>query len=240
MPKKNKNLLIIALIPARSGSVGVKDKNIRKINGKPLIYYTIKSAKKSKYIDRIIVSTDSEKYIKISKKYGAETPFLRPKKIARAKVLDYPVMEHALKSLGLFKSSSNVILVFLRPTMPLRSYKDIDSGIKFMLKNNADCIRSVRKSPYSPYWTLRINKKKLIPFMREVGKYQKGHRRQDLPETYICDGYIDAIKVNTLFKLKTFPPKNIFAFKSLTKEYVDIDTEEDFKKAEMILNNKND
>ena len=120
---------VIALIPARGGSKSIKKKNIKLLNGKPLIFYTIKAAQKSKLIDRIIVSTDDKKIKKVAIRYGAEVPFMRPKKISGDNVLDYPVMEHAIKKLNLNNKKDNV-LVFLRPTMPLRTHRDIDLGIK--------------------------------------------------------------------------------------------------------------
>lgn len=236
LKKKTKKPLVIALIPARSGSKGVKNKNIKILNGKHLIYYTISAAKKSKLINRIIVTTDSKKIKKISEMYGAEVPFLRPKKISGDRTLDYPVIEHASKNLGFFNKHSNVIIIFLRPTMPFRSHKDIDKGIKLMLKNNKiTCLRSVRETLYPPQWTYKLFKGKLKPFLPQVKKYQSNHRRQDLPKTYQCDGYIDAIHSRTLFKKKKFPVKNIYIVKSITKKYVDIDTIEDFQKAQFLM-----
>lgn len=230
---------IIALIPARSGSKGVKNKNIKKINNRPLIYYSIKAAQKSKFIDRIIVSTDSKKIANIANKLGAETPFLRPKNISKDKTLDYPVIEHFLKEMGYFNARHNVIIVFLRPTMPLRSHKDIDKGLDLMLKNkNIGCVRSVRESTYPPFWQLKIKNNIIRPFIKEVGKFQVNHRRQDLPKTYVCDGYIDAIRSNIVFSQKKFPAGKVYAVKSITKEYVDIDTYYDFKKAKELLKKK--
>ena len=235
---KNEKKKIIALIPARGGSKSIKNKNLALLNGKPLIQYAISSAKKSKYINRIIVSTDSNKIKSTALKLGAEVPFLRPKKISGDTTLDYPVMEHMIKSLKLEgKKFKNYILVFLRPTQPLRTFKDIDKVIKeFFFNKKINCVRSVRKSIYPPFWMKKIDKQKNIkPLMNNL-YFRKHFRRQDLPETFMCDGYCDAIKIGYLLKEKKFPPKKIKAVKSFTKDFVDIDDKEDLDIASALLN----
>ena len=228
---------VIALIPARGGSKSVKKKNIRLVNGKPLIYYTIKAAKKSKLIDRVIVSTDDKRIKSVAIKYGAEVPFIRPKKLSQDHVLDYPVILHAIKKLKLNSNKQkNDILVFLRPTMPLRSYKDIDVGIKEILKKkNVKCIRSVREATYPPFWIKRLDKNKYLRPLVNKTVFKKTMRRQDLPKTYICDGYVDAIKINYLLEEKRYPPRKIKTIYSKTKYFVDVDNEEDLDIAGALL-----
>ena len=230
---------VIALIPARGGSKSIKKKNIKLLNGKPLIFYTIKAAQKSKLIDRIIVSTDDKKIKKVAIKYGAEVPFMRPKKLSGDNVLDYPVMEHAIKKLNLNNKKDNV-LVFLRPTMPLRTHRDIDLGIKTMLyKKNIKCIRSIRKSLYPPYLIRKLDKNNYIkPLVNKTIFKKATVRRQDLPQTYICDGYVDAIKINYLIKEKKFPPNKIKPVYSETKYFVDIDNKEDMDMAKILMKYK--
>ena len=229
---------VIALIPARGGSKGIKNKNIKLLNGKPLIYYTIKAAKKSKLIDRVIVSTDNKRIKSIAIKYGAEVPFIRPKKLSQDRTLDYPVILHAVKKLNLnFSKKKNDILVFLRPTMPLRNYKDIDLGIKEMItKKNVKCIRSIRESTYPPFWIKRLDKNKYLKPLVNKTVFKKTMRRQDLPKTYICDGYVDAIKVSYLLKEKRYPPRKIKTIYSKTKYFVDVDNEKDLDIAGALLN----
>ena len=228
---------VIALIPARGGSKGIKNKNIKLLNGKPLIYYTIMAAKKSKLIDRIIVSTDDKRIKSVAIKYGAEVPFIRPKKLSQDHVLDYPVILHAIKKLKLNSSKQqNDILVFLRPTMPLRNYKDIDAGIKKILKKkNVKCIRSVREATYPPFWIKRLDKNKYLRPLVNKTVFKKTMRRQDLPKTYICDGYVDAIKISYLLQEKRYPPRKIKTIYSKTKYFVDVDNEEDLDIAGALL-----
>ena len=230
---------VIALIPARGGSKSIKKKNIKLLNGKPLIYYTIMAARKSKFIDRIIVSTDDKKIRSIAIKYGAEAPFIRPKKLAQDHILDYPVILHAIKKLKLnLNQKENDILVFLRPTMPLRSYKDIDAGIReILIKKNVKCVRSIRKASYPPYWVKRLDQNKYLKPLINKMIFKKAIRRQDLPATYICDGYVDAIKINYLMKEKKYPPQKIKSVYSKTKHFVDIDDNRDWDIAEVLLKN---
>ena len=125
---------IVAIIPARSGSKSIKDKNIIPYKGKPLIYHSIKTALKSKYINRVIVSTDSNKYKKISMKFGAEVPFLRPKKYSSDNSIDYDYILHASKFLIKNKYYPDMIIL-LRPSTPNRTTQIVDKGIKFFIRN---------------------------------------------------------------------------------------------------------
>ena len=126
---------IISVIPARSGSKGVPDKNIKLLAGKPLIAYSIAAAKKSKLINKIIVSTDSKKYANIAKKYGAEAPFLRPAELAGGKSTDYDWVNHLLNWLATNEDNNPEYLVHLRPTTPLRDPEIIDNAIEELINN---------------------------------------------------------------------------------------------------------
>ncbi len=234
MKRKSK---VIAIIPARGGSKTIKYKNLALINGKPLVYYSIKSAIKSKLVDRVIVSTDNKRIKSVALKYGAEVPFLRPKNLSGDKVLDYPVINHVLKKLKLNTiKNKDTIIIYLRPTQPLRSSKDIDKVINFLIKkNNVDCVRSIRKAIYPPFWMKKlVDKKFLLPLINNKN-FIKTARRQDLPDAYICDGYVDAIKIGSLIKHKQFPPKKCHAIMSNSKYFIDIDNKVDLDLANMIL-----
>ena len=125
---------IISVIPARGGSKGIKNKNIVKINSKPLIYFSIKQSLKTKLIQRTIVSTDSKKIAKISRQYGAEVPFLRPKSISNDAAKDYSFFSHLIK----IKKNENYtpdLIVQLRPTQPFRSIKLLQKAIELMIKD---------------------------------------------------------------------------------------------------------
>ena len=146
-PKKK----ILAIIPARLNSKSIKNKNISPYKGKPLIYYSIKTALKSKLIDKVIVSTDSKKYQKISKSFGAEAPFLRPKRFSTDTALDYNYILHATK----FMIKNNYhpdLVVLLRPTTPNRETNIVDKGIRFFIKSykSYDSMRSVSEFNQPP------------------------------------------------------------------------------------------
>ncbi len=155
---------VVAIIPARSGSKGVPGKNIKKMNGKPLISYTIEASLKANLINRTIVSTDDNNIAHVSKYFGAEVPFIRPAALAKDHVLDYPVINHALDYLINIEGSIPEIIVYLRPTMPTRTSHEIDEVVKLLLqKEETDCIRTTRPAPYPPFWMKKINIMKIHP-----------------------------------------------------------------------------
>ena len=143
---------ILAIIPARAGSKSVPHKNIRMIGGKPMLAHSINHAKASNYINRVIVSTDSEAYADIAREYGAEVPFIRPEEYATDTALDYDVFLHALTWLKEQEGYEADIVVQLRPTYPIRDVKDIDNMIQLLLDcPNADSVRSMAKATEIPY-----------------------------------------------------------------------------------------
>ena len=220
---------VVALIPARSGSVGLKNKNIKIFNGKPLIYYAIKSAKQSKLINNIIVSSDSKKILDISKKYGATT-FLRPKKYATSKSTDLDVIKNLIENL----KKKIDILVFLRPTNPFRTGKDIDSCINKIFKGNFSSIRSISDCTYPPYWLKKTERKYLKNLY--PNKFSE-MRRQDLPLVHMANGAIEVIGSNVLSKLKSRCGNKVgYYYMSKICAY-DIDDYIDFKISEYLFKN---
>jgi len=149
----NKDKLIFALIPARSGSKGIKDKNIIDFKGKPLFVHSIIQGIESQYIDEVYVSTDSEKYAEIAKSYGAKVPFLRPLEISGDNSTDFEVFDHFVSFLINNKYTLPDILVHLRPTYPTRKVNDLDDAIQLFLRHfdAADSLRSVIKAKQTPY-----------------------------------------------------------------------------------------
>ncbi len=125
---------VLAIIPARGNSKSIKNKNIKLLFGKPLIYYSINIAKRSKLINRVIVSSDSKRIINIAKKYGAEAPFVRPKKLSEDNSKDYGLFLHCLEWLKKNENYVPDLIVHLRPTYPIRSVRIINRAIKFALK----------------------------------------------------------------------------------------------------------
>ena len=224
--------MIVGLIPARGGSKGIPRKNIKLLNGKPLIWYTIQASLNSKFIDRTIVSTDDAEIAKISKDCGAEVPFLRPASLAKDDVLDFPVIEHSIQFL-LNNVSRPKIIVYLRPTMPFRDSTEIDKVINLLLKKeNVDGVQTTRPVPYSPYWMKKVNRNgDLEPYDEHIIPFSKS-RRQDLPKVVMCDGYVDAVRSDAILSQNKFPPDKTYSFFRDDKPYIDIDNMNDWNYCE--------
>ncbi len=227
---------ILAIIPARSGSKGIKNKNIKLFNKKPLLAWSIIQAKESNYINRIIVSTDDKEYANIANSYGAETPFLRPTTISQDLSTDLEFIQHCLNWL---KSNENYypdIIVQLRPTYPTRKVDIIDKTIGIFIDNynNYDSLRTVIPFEKSPYKMYKKKNNLLIPLFKSVSGIVEPYNkcRQELPDSYLHNGYIDIIKSDTVINKKSVTGDKIYAFVMSENEYNDIDTENDWYKAE--------
>lgn len=220
----------LALIPARSGSKGIPDKNIRAFCGRPLIYYAISEAKKSKYLDRIVVSTDSPKYAAIAKKYGAEVPFLRPKRLAGDKSGIIDTVVDVLNKLKTKENYEPDYLVLLQTTSPLRKASDIDECIEKMLETKSDGAMTFTSTEQLLY-KIEKNRAKLL-FNKNWIKYTN---RQSLPSTYKINGPAVVIgSVRKLLKKKSFLVGKIAPFVMEKWRSPDLDNEEDFLLAEML------
>lgn len=227
-----KNKKILAIIPARGGSKGIPRKNIRLLAGKPLITFTIKTALKSRYLDRVVVSTEDEEIAKISKKYGAEI-VERPQKLATDKAETIDVIFHTLEYLKTEGYEPNII-VLLQPTSPLRTTNDIDKAIELFLKNKCESVISICESEHSPYWLFKREKKYLKSIF---GLRYLKHRRQDLSKVYIPNGAIFITTPKVLNKYKNFYCKRILPYIMPTERSVDIDNETQFRLAELLMKN---
>jgi len=181
----------IALIPARSGSKRIKDKNTLRLNGHPLMAYTIRSAIDSKIFDRVICVTDSLKYLKIAKKYGAEVPYLRPKEISGDKSPDIKWVKWMMKKLN--KNNKYDIFSILRPTNPLRDEKVIKRAYKkFFQKKNCDSLRAVDLCKQHPFKMWKLKGKYMVPLIKSQKKIPF-HSRQyaQLPKIYTQNASIE-------------------------------------------------
>lgn len=182
---------IISLIPARGGSKGIPYKNIKNLAGKPLIYYTINAAKKSRYIDEVLVSTDDEKIAKVAESYGAIVPELRPKEISKDNSSTLDVVLYAIRSFPQFTGADTLIL--LQPTQPLRTEEDIDKSIESFYQNGKKSLVSISEVDDHPilmrYLCEDNSVKKLFNTRSDI-------RRQDMEKIYRVNGaiYINGIK----------------------------------------------
>lgn len=223
---------VLAIIPARGGSKGVPRKNIKDLCGKPLIAWTIDEAIKSKYIDRLVVSTEDEEIANISRKYGAEVPFLRPIELAQD---DTPGVEVLLYCINWLKYNENYYpdyVCTLQCTSPFRNSNHIDEALEKLIEEKADSIIGVCQSEISPYWMKNIENGKLIDFIKDSHKYS---RRQDLPIVYRLNGALYIGKTDVLLKNRNWYTDNTLPYVMSQEDSIDIDTVLDFKLAEVIM-----
>lgn len=229
-----KNKTFLAVIPARGGSKRLPMKNLLNLLGKPLIVWSIESAINSKYLDKVVVSTDDLKIADISKKAGAIVPFIRPSELATDTASTIDVILHLLNFIELNKENYDYI-VLLQPTSPLRNSSDIDNAIMFCIEKDADSIISVCETVHSPLWA------NTLPSDLSMRDFLKpdivNKRSQDLPIYYRLNGAIYIVKTELIKKEKTFfTQSNSYAFIMPKERSIDIDTELDFLIAETIIN----
>lgn len=209
------NFKIIAIIPARSGSKSIPDKNIQSINGKPLLAYTIEHALQSKYIQKTIVSTDSDYYASIAKSFHAEVPFLRPTAIAMDHSTDFEVFDHALNWLKQNENYEADIVVHLRPTTPIRNSTDIDNMIEILINNSdADSIRSVTKNTETVFKMWFMNDEGyLFPVVTDQ-RFDEAYNmpRQSLPDSYLQNASIDITRGATILEKKSMTGDKILGY----------------------------
>jgi len=233
--EKGKN---IAVIPARGGSKGVPHKNIRLIKGFPLIAYSIAACKLSKTVQRVIVSTDDETIAQIAKKFGAEVPFLRPKKYASDISGDIEFINHLIDWLTENEGSVPELLLHIRPTTPLREAKIIDEAMLCLDKDKeATSLRSAHKAPESPFkWFLKDEKGYFQSLITKIENDKLNEARQQFPMAYIPDGYIDILKTEHILETGLLHGDKIIAFES--PMCIEVDTEDELELLEFQIEKK--
>lgn len=227
-------LKCLAIIPARGGSKGIPHKNIYELYEKPLIAWTIEVALACPSLERIIVSTDDLTIADIAKQYGAEIPFIRPDELAQDDVPDFPVSHYALNWLDHNEHYCPDIVVWLRPTSPLRSVQDIESAIQLLIKSEADCVRSVCPVEHHPYWMKRLNGNRLIPLIEDIDE-SKYYQRQLLPPVYRLNGAVDVVWRKTVMDKGFMYGGDMRGYVMPAERSVDLDSELDFALAELLL-----
>ena len=230
MMKEQKTL---AVITARGGSKGIPQKNIRPLLGKPLIVYTIQAALKSKTLNKLIVSTDDETIANVSREYGAEVPFIRPKHLATDTATSLSVLQHAANYLSEKEGYLADIIVCLQPTSPLCSAEDIDKAITLCISTGADSVVSLCQVEHHPYWMKKVVEGKVYPLM-EVDD-EKYPRRQDLPPVYQLNGAIYVTRRKVLMEEEKVLGEHTLAYIMPQERSVDIDTPIDLKLAELVM-----
>ncbi len=226
---------ILGVIPARSGSVSIKNKNIKMLNDYPLFYYTLKQSLNSKVFDRIIVSTDSKKYLNLANKYGANTPFLRPKKLSKNNSLATDTIAYAVLQTEKYFNEKYDLVCMLQPTTPLRILSDFKKIISLMKKNFTiydSIISVVDVDNFHP-----IKMKKIINSQLTDYEYWpiENPPRQTLPKVYIVNGAFYLTKRNILINKKSFKGKKSLPFVMPKERSVNIDNILDFKLAALMM-----
>lgn len=238
---KTKKLNIMGIIGVRSGSKGVKDKNIRNLAGKPLVGWIIDKAKSSKYINKLVVSTDSQEYKEIAESYGAEVPYLRPKRLSEdfSPELDY--IKHMIDWLYKKESYTPDIIVRMMATTPLQTTHDIDSSIHKLLENqSSDSVVVVSEARQHPLKALKIiqdknNESKLVTYFSESGREVTPIARQNYEKAYFRSNIITC-RVETIKNTNSLTGDNVFYHIIDQHRGIDIDNIVDFRIAEHLIN----
>ena len=224
----------LAVIPARGGSKGLPGKNIKPLLGQPLIAWSIESGLKSTYIDKVIVSTDDQEIADISKRYGANVPFIRPSKLASDISKTFDVLKHAIEY---HKQESFDYIVLLEPTSPLRESKDIDLSIKSLINSNADSIVGVGKTEdQNPAFLVNMDNDGFISGYEN--KLMTVKRRQDISNVYFFEGSIYISKISSLLENKTFYHKKTIGYQFPKYKTLEVDDMDDYIMIEAIMKHK--
>ena len=225
---------ILAIIPARGGSKGVPNKNIKLLGGKPLLQYTSDIALQSKILDKVVLSSDSDMIIQIAMNLGVEAPFKRPDSLAEDTTPTLPVIQHVLhfyENKGEFFDA----VCLLQVTSPFRTVSFLDEAISTFINCKTDSLISVQSVPdeYNPHWTFEENEDGYLSIA--TGESQIIPRRQELPRAYHRDGSIYLTKTSVI-KQNSLYGSSIAYIKSPKESAINIDTLEDWERAEKYIN----
>ncbi len=222
----------IAIIPARSGSKGLKDKNIRELNGKPLLVYSIEAAQQAGIFDRIHVSTDSEQYVEIAREHGADVPFLRNAETATDFASTWDAVKYVLEQYEKRGENFDIVTV-LQPTSPLRTAMDIQGAYNFFVDKQANMVSSVCEMEHSPLWSNTLpDDLSMENFEDEKIAYLP---RQSLPTYYRENGAIYIVDTAYLFEAECLYKDKCYAYVMSKSHSVDIDEETDFVIAQAMM-----
>lgn len=224
---------IIAVIPARSGSKSVKDKNIKYLAGKPLIAYSIEQCLESKIFSKIYVSTDSKKYANISKQYGPVEIIFRPKSISMDNSTDYQMIKHLISN----SENNYEFIAHIRPTSPQRKINELKKAIKSFINSSYTSLRSVHEMSETAYKAVEIINGQVKPLKKlKLSVEDLNKPRQKFPKTFSPNGVIDIYRKEVILKNKKLLGKKIKAY--LTSFSQEIDVIEDFKYLEYLWKKK--
>ncbi|MBR4708327.1 MAG: acylneuraminate cytidylyltransferase family protein [Pseudobutyrivibrio sp.] len=229
---------MLAIIPARGGSKGLPGKNIRPLNGKPLIAYAVEAALKSEAIDRVIVTTDDEEIAEVAKAAGAEIPFMRPAELASDTASAVDVYIHAMDFMAELEGKRRDKFMVLLPTAPLRTSAHIDAAAALFEKEQGQTLISVSEAEVPPSWYMEMNE---VGRIHNAGFAVKGNvvaNRQVNDTFYVPNGAIFILDYDLLKEKRTYYSDNTVGFVMDRRDSVDIDYLEDFEYAEFLLSKK--
>ncbi len=229
-----RNKTFLAIIPARSGSKGIIDKNIREINHKPLMAYTVEACKRSGIFDDIVVSTDSVTYAEIAERFGASVPFFRPKELATDQASSNDVILHVINGLGQLGKDFDCFML-LQPTSPLRNEIHMMESADILLENDADSVVSICKSDSHSYLTVELTEEGRL---KALFSDKKQVRRQDIPPKYRINGAIYLTLTSYFMKHKSFYEGKTLPYLMSAFDSIDIDDDFQLKIAELLLIDK--
>lgn len=233
---KNGRPEVLAIVQARGGSKGIPGKNIRLFGGHPLIAYSIASGLASSAVTRLIVSTDAAEIAEVARNYGAEVPFMRPAALATDAAQDFPLFAHALDWLKVNENYVPQVVVQLRPTSPLRPRCLINAAVNLLWDDpSADCVRTVIRSQQNPYKMWRSGDRYLVPLLGDAFPEPYNMPRQKLPTTYWQTGHLDVIRYETIVEKTSLTGDQVLPLMIEPRYCTDIDTLEDWERAEWML-----
>ena len=229
----------IALIPARSGSKRLPNKNLKLLNGHPLLSYTINSAIKSSLFSEVIVSTDSEEIAEVAQSYGASVPLLRPSEYAQDLSCDINWVNHALKFLVQNSLEKVEFIAILRPTSPLRSKLTIAKALQLLEENSwADSLRAMQLTDKHPgkMWTLD-NENRAKPFLDQTQEHPPTHDRptQSLQKLWIQNASLEIARLKAVLETNSISGRSVLGYEMPGLEGFDINSPQDFEFLEYLI-----
>jgi N-acylneuraminate cytidylyltransferase len=227
------NPSVLAIIPARGGSKGLPRKNILEAGGLPLIAWTINAGLRSKYVTRVVLSSDDDEIMAVARQYGCDVPFKRPAELAADQTPSIAVILHALELLPHYD-----YVVLLQPTSPLRTARDIDASFEQMKQCNAQACVSLSLVGETPYWMYTLNESCQLKALLEQAP--GAYRRQDCPPVYSLNGAVYIANTSWLKRNQTFLSPETVGYVMPENRSIDIDTMDDFDKFKKVLTEKTD
>lgn len=224
---------LLAIIPARAGSKGLPGKNVKMLCGKPLLAWSVESARNSKYLDEVMVSTDSEEIAEVARQYGGSVPFLRPEPLSTDESPTFDAVEHVLQAYAREFARSFDYVVLLEPTSPLREKGDIDAMVERLVdRKDCDSIISIGEVGEHPAYLKRIRGEDLLPYCAELAQTT---RRQDNEPAYFPYGVAYIAKTESLLREKTFYCGKSLFYKIMRHQCREIDDIYDFLAVESVM-----